>query len=203
LSNNSNPPVVHLLLFDLSFKKKHIFVIMLYREALSKEISGLYIFYMQCVTYFKTGYILHAFSIFVFVLFLNCFESLQSATGIKQIIYSLLTMFFFSITITSQMDAYSRFQNYKMVKDMLYQHGYREFFLKPFSRSRCQRDAVTEAATQLGLNTNVDLYFKRLGYRWYHIIPSVLLENPLVMLTKNYWYTTFFVSYYKSKYFCW
>jgi hypothetical protein len=112
-------------------------------------------------------------------------------------------MFLLSVTVTSQLDAYSRFQNYKMMKDLLFQHGYRELFLKPFSRSRCQRDAVSEAASQLGLEADINLYFKRLGYKWYHIIPSVLIENPLILLTRNYWQTTFFVSYYRSKYFCW
>jgi len=176
---------------------------MLNEEALSKGISGWYIFYRQCITYLKTGAILHAFSILVLILFMLCFNTQQTADGVNQFGYSLLSMFLFSITITSQMDAYSRFQNYKMVKDLLYQHGFRELFLRPYSRSRCQRDAVTEAAAQLGLYSHIDLYFGKLGYWWHHIIPSVLLENPLIILTRNYWYTTFFVSYYKSKYFCW
>jgi hypothetical protein len=176
---------------------------MLQEEAFAKEISGWYIFCQQCVTYLKTGYILHIFSFFVFTLFLVCLDILQMATGIKQLGYGLLSMFLFSVTITSQLDAYSRFQNYKMMKDLLYAHGFRVLFLKPFSRSRCQRDAVREAAAQLGLDSHIKIYFKRLGYKWYHIIPSVLLENPFVLLTRNYWYTTFFVSNYKSKYFCW
>ena len=176
---------------------------MLHEEAFAKEISGWYIFYQQGVTYLKTGYILHVFSLIVLTLFLLCLDILQTSTGIKQIGFGLLSMFLFSVAITSQLDAYSRYQNYKMVKDLLYLHGFRELFLKPFSRSRCQRDAVSEAAAQLGLSSAINLYFGRLGYKWYHIIPSVLIENPLVILTRNYWYTTFFVSYYKSKHFCW
>jgi hypothetical protein len=176
---------------------------MLQEEALAKDISGWYILYRQCVTYLKTGYILHIFSIFVFVLFLLCFGKVLIAGGTKLIIFSLLSVFLFSVTITSQLDAYSRFQNYKMVKDLLYQHGFRVLFLKPFSRSRCQRDAVYEAAAQLGLDSHINLYFNSLGYRWYHVIPSLLIEEPLVILTRNYWYTTFFVPGYKSKYFCW
>jgi len=176
---------------------------MLHEEALSREISGWYIFYRQCVTYLKTGYILHFFSLLVLTLFLLCLDISETSTGIKQLGFGLLSMFLFSVTITSQLDAYSRFQNYKMVKDLLYIHGFRELFLKPFSRSRCQRDAVSEAAVQLGLSSDINLYFSRLGYKWYHIFPSLLIEKPLLILTRNYWYTTFFVSYYKSKYFCW
>jgi len=176
---------------------------MLHEEAYAKEISGGYILYQQCITYLKTGYILHCFSIIVFYLFLVCLAVLQTATGIEFIGFGLLSGFLFTVSITSQMDAYSRYQNYKMVKDMLYQHGFRELFLKPLSRSRCQRDAVREAAAQLKMDPLIKQYFKKLGYKWYHIIPSVLIENPLVLLTRNYWYTTFFVSYYKSKYFCW
>jgi len=176
---------------------------MLHEEAYAKEISGGYILYQQCITYLKTGYILHCFSIIVFYLFLVCLAVLQTATGIEFIGFGLQSGFLFTVSITSQMDAYSRYQNYKMVKDMLYQHGFRELFLKPLSRSRCQRDAVREAAAQLKMDPLIKQYFKKLGYKWYHIIPSVLIENPLVLLTRNYWYTTFFVSYYKSKYFCW
>ena len=176
---------------------------MLHEEALAKRLNGWYIFYHQCVTYLKTGYILHAFSISVFILFLICFDILPTTNGITQVGYILLSMFLFSVTITSQLDAYSRFQNYKMVKDLLYQHGFRELFLKPFSRSRCQRDAIAESAAQLGLDSHVKSYFRKLGYRWYHIIPSPLVEHPLILFTKKYWHTTFFVTYYKSKYFCW
>lgn len=117
--------------------------------------------------------------------------------------YIFPVMFFFSLIITTEFDAYNRYQNYKMVKDLLYRHGFRELLVKPFSKSSCQRDAAAEAARQLEMKEKAAKYFYRLGYRWYHIIPSILVENPMTFFTKMYWVSTFFVPRYKSKYFLW
>ncbi len=115
----------------------------------------------------------------------------------------ILSVYLFSLLVTTQLDAYSRYQNYKMVKDMLYKNGFRGLIVKPFSKSQCQREAVKEAACQLNMDKQVKKYFYDSGYRWFHIIPTVLLENPLLFFTKGYWITTFFVPNYRSKYFIW
>lgn len=176
---------------------------MLIHDTATLKVSAKHIAWMKFITYLRTGYILHGFSILVFTLFLLCFSRLQSSAGWSLIVFALLSMFLFSITITSQLDAYSRYQNYKLAKDLMYQNGCRILIMKPLSRSRCQRDALAEAAHQLGLHVPVKQYFNSLGYRWYHVVPSVLIENPLVILTRSYWFTTFFVPTYKSKYFYW
>jgi hypothetical protein len=90
-----------------------------------------------------------------------------------------------------------------MVKDLYYEHGFRELITKPFSKSSCQRDAAAEAARQLDIEDKVESYFYKLGFRWYHIVPSMLIESPLLFFTKMYWLSTFFVPRYKSKYFYW
>ncbi|MCX6303763.1 MAG: hypothetical protein NT040_02235 [Bacteroidetes bacterium] len=105
--------------------------------------------------------------------------------------------------VTTQLDAFSRFQDYKMIKDLFYIYGFRGLLVKPYARSKCQRDAVMEAASQLGLRSAANKHFYNLGYRWYHIVPSVLIENPLLLLSTGYWRTTFFVPKYESKYFHW
>jgi hypothetical protein len=176
---------------------------MIRQESNIKDVSIWYVYYMRTVSYIRTGFILHAFSIIVFSLFLLCYSQLFDSKGFMLILFLLLSMFLFSISITSQLDAYSRYQDYKRVKDLLHKHGFRELFMKPYSRSRCQRNAISEAALQLGMLPLINSYFYQAGYRWYHIIPTILIENPLVFFTRHYWYSTFLVPKYESKYFYW
>ena len=169
----------------------------------SSSFPSRYVLYKKIAAFIRTSYILQLFftlTIFLFVVFVNRF---YLSGKILFSINTLFIMFFFSLGITTQLDAYSRYQNYKMIKDMMYKNGFRSLIIKPFSRSRCQRDAVKEAANQLELQSRVKQYFFESGYRWYHIIPSVLLQNPFLIFTKGYWITTFFVPRYISKYFLW
>lgn len=174
---------------------------MLRQESIPVSVN--YILYRRIVTFLRTGRILHVFFLIALTLFFVSLNKLSTTEKLPFLLYCLLSMFLFSVAITTQLDAYSRYQNYKMVKDMIYKNGYRVLIIKPFSKSRCQRDAVTEAAFQLEIQSSVDQYFHSLGYRWYHIIPTLLIENPLLLFSKGYWYSTFFVPKYKSKYFYW
>jgi len=169
----------------------------------SNSISHWYIFYQKFVTFIRTGRTLHYFfivSLILFIVFLTLARFREKGIISTE---GILTLFFLSICLTTELDAYSRYQNYKLIKDLLYEYGFRIIVLKPFSKSSCQRDAAIEAARQLKIYSNVAQYFYILGYRWYHIIPSLLIENPLKILTKSYWISTFFVTRYKSKYFIW
>lgn len=174
---------------------------MLRQESIS--IPGWYIFYRKFVTFLRTGRTLHFFFFISLILFIISINQLIYKEETLISIYSLMSMFFFSLCITTELDAYNRYQNYKMVKDLIHRHGFRELIVKPFSKSSCQRDAASEAARQLQLSEMADKYFYRLGYRWYHIVPSILVENPMTFFTKMYWVSTFFVPRYKSKYFLW
>lgn len=173
------------------------------QESSMTNLSIFQIYYLRSVSYIRTGFILHAFSIIVFSLFLICYNQLFDSKGFMLIVFTMLSMFFFTISITSQLDAYSRYQDYKRVKDLLYIHGFRERIMKPYSRSRCQRNAISEAALQLGMLPMLNEYFYQAGYRWFHIIPTILIEKPLIFFTRHYWYSTFLVPRYESKYFNW
>ena len=169
----------------------------------SGSISVWYVFYRKFMVFLRTGRTLHIFfiaSLVLFLLFLNL--SLNSENG-QFTFHSFFTMYFFSLCITTELDAYSRYQNYKIVKDLIHTNGFRILIIKPFSKSSCQRDAATEAARQLELGSEVKGYFYQMGYRWYHLIPSLLIENPKLFFTKGYWSSTFFVPRYKSKFFLW
>ncbi len=169
----------------------------------STSFSRPYILYKRLVTFFKTSFTLQLFFLLIFAIF---FVFAGRVYSLEKGIISMdliLSVYLFSLLVTTQLDAYSRYQNYKMVKDMLYKNGFRGLIVKPFSKSQCQREAVKEAACQLNMDKQVKKYFYDSGYRWYHIIPTVLLENPLLFFTKGYWITTFFVPNYRSKYFIW
>jgi hypothetical protein len=159
--------------------------------------------FKRTVIYLRVGVILHLFCLLTLTLFSWCFTNLFVTSGWQFIKNLLLSIFFFSHLFTTQLDAYSRYQNYKMVKDLFHIYGFRSLLAKPYSRSKCQRDSVLEAATQLGLRNTAKLYFRNSGYRWYHIIPSVLIEDPFLLFSKGYWQTTLFVPKYTSKYFLW
>ena len=150
--------------------------------------------------YLRVGTILHLYCLLSLSLLLWCFNNLINSAGWQFLTYLLLSLFFFSHLITTQLDAYSRYQNYK---DLFHIYGFRSLLAKPYSRSRCQRDSVLEAATQLGFRSSARKYFRQSGYRWYHIIPTMLIEDPMLLFTREYWLSTFFTPKYTSKYFLW
>ncbi len=112
-------------------------------------------------------------------------------------LYGLVLIFF------AQMDAFSRFQNYKLAKDLFFKNKFKKRIADLFSVSRCQRDAVLVAAKDLELASELAKYYDHLGYRWYHLLPDRVLENPGILLTRAYWKKTLFVCPYQSKYFLW
>ena len=104
-----------------------------------------------------------------------------------------------SLPILSQLDARSRFQSYKRVKDSLHQHGSDPRILRPFIKSRCQRDAVLAAADELGYGLQCRGYYRAQGYRWYHILPDFVISNPGFLASRQFWQSTFFAKTYRSR----
>ena len=167
------------------------------------KVSEYYIFFKKLFTFLRAGRVLHFFFLSSLAFFILSFKHVRFENYEFISVQAFLSLFFFSLCITTELDAYSRYQNYKMVKDLFFKHGFREMIARPFSKSSCQRDAAVEAARQLDIAANVEKYFYKLGYRWYHIIPSMLIERPLLFFTKDYWTSTFLVPRYQSKYFLW
>ena len=99
----------------------------------------------------------------------------------------------------AQLDARSRYQNYKLLKDQLYIYGFQPRILKPFIKSRCQRDAAKTAIAELGMTGQYKIYFTGLGYKWYHLFPDAIFNDPKMLFTKNFWITTLFTKTYQSK----
>jgi len=99
----------------------------------------------------------------------------------------------------AQLDARSRYQNYKLVKDHLYMFGFQKRILKPFIKSRCQRDAARSAAGELGMTLKCKEYFKENGYKWYHLFPDAIFKKPSILSTRDFWVTTLFAETYHPK----
>jgi hypothetical protein len=106
---------------------------------------------------------------------------------------------FISLPVFAQLDARSRFQNYKLIKDQLYLYGFNPRIMKLFIRSRCQRDAAITAAQESGMGKQCKNFFRNNGYRWYHLLPDAVVSKPGTLLTKNFWMITLFVKTYHSR----
>lgn len=153
--------------------------------------------------YWKVGKLLHFVAILAFSFALYSYSILQDLDFNSEFYLWLtwLSIFicFFNMSILAELDGYSRFQNYKQIKDQLYLNGYRDRLVRPLSNSSCQRAAVILASDELGFRSQVQTYFYNRGYRWYHVIPDFILKNPLFFFTKYFWRTTFFAPRYQPK----
>ena len=151
-------------------------------------------------TYFKVGELLHLIAFISFIFFIAFYKVASFQYDKHHIILTFIYGYFsylaFWITILAELDARSRFQNYKQIKDQLYKYGYREIILNPVLNSRCQRDAALVAFTELGYKEEVKQFYYKKGYRWYHIIPDFVFSHPQFLFTGAFWKTTFFVPKY-------
>ncbi|MCF8105108.1 MAG: hypothetical protein K9K64_06470 [Desulfohalobiaceae bacterium] len=97
-----------------------------------------------------------------------------------------LGVFFCSFT-----DGLCRYKEYKRFKKTFSRFGFRVRLLSINSRSRCQRDALLQAARENGIEKQVAAYFRLLGYRWYHILPDQILTNPRILFDPKFLRATF------------
>ncbi len=95
------------------------------------------------------------------------------------------------VALFSLADAVSRHREYRRIKAMLLKFGYSERILEPLARSRCQRDAAVFAAEETGHGESARAYFTRLGYRWYHILPDLVVHNPFSFFSLNFLRSSF------------
>lgn len=156
----------------------------------------------RIISYLKAGYLLHIITLLelLFFLCLFYFVDIKGWMVSGGIFVKLLALSpAIGMPLFAQLDARSRYQNYKLIKDNLYVYGFQKRILKPFMKSRCQRDAIKAAADELGMLHLCEEYFKTSGYRWYHLLPDILFNKPSVLLTKNFWLTTLFIKTYHSK----
>ena len=156
----------------------------------------------KIISYLRVGYLLHIItfiSLLLFCCLFSFFDIPSWLAGHNSFIKSMALSPTIGLPLFAQLDARSRYQNYKLVKDNLYTYGFKTRFLKPFIKSSCQRAAVKVAAVELGMLHQCREYFKRNGYKWYHLIPDIVLKKPSVLFTKNFWSTTLFTKTYHPR----
>lgn len=106
------------------------------------------------------------------------------------------------IALFTQLDARSRYQEFKQTRDQLMRHGPDRRIFRPLAASRCQRDAALAAARQLGCKAACRAYFSAAGYRWYHLLPDFLKTHPRILVSARFWRKTFFAPTYCPKQEC-
>ncbi|SDL31618.1 hypothetical protein SAMN05660337_2615 [Maridesulfovibrio ferrireducens] len=112
-------------------------------------------------------------------------HSLGFVTSVA-IALSWTTGAFFSVA-----DIISRHREYLRIRKMLADKGYSEKIFKAVAASRCQRDAAIWAAKQTGYGCMAKKVYHSLGYRWYHLMPDVLVKNPFRVFTPSFLKTAF------------
>lgn len=170
--------------------------------------SDIKIIMMRICRYLQTGYLLHFITLLAVVLcifsLIETIDVLKNANDWKEsALMVYFTLYIFSLLFFSQLDAYSRYQNYKMIKDKIFYYGFDTRILKPFVYSRCQRDAISVAVRELNYSEEWKILMKQYDFRWFHLLPHIIIGKPSVLFTKQYWSKTLFVKTYHSNYFLW
>lgn len=95
------------------------------------------------------------------------------------------------LALLAQADAFCRWREYRRVKAMFDRWGYYPRMLSPLARSRCQRDAGMYAAKEAGFGHLARAHYRTLGYRWYHLMPDLVVQNPVNFLSPGFLKATF------------
>jgi hypothetical protein len=106
-------------------------------------------------------------------------------------IWLVLTALFAWGVVLCQADALSRYREFKRVRRMLARYGFCPRIFRLVASSRCQRDAALLAARETGCRAQARGVFQELGYRWYHILPDVIVSNPLYFFHPRFLRSTF------------
>ncbi len=144
--------------------------------------------------YLSAGVLLHAITGIELLAMLAVALIMEAAPN-TYLVLSVLGLF----PILTQLDARSRFQEYKKVRDQLIRYGPDRRIFKSMAASRCQRDAAMAAARQLGCAADGSAFFTAAGYRWYHLVPEFALRHSAFLLQAAFWRETFFVPTYHAR----
>lgn len=154
------------------------------------------------ITYMKLGILLHLITFLELLLLTILIFEVDLILWLSSgwiLVKIFLLCYLICLPVFAQLDVRSRFQNYKQAKDQLYVHGFRTLILYPFLKSRCQRDAVSIAADELGYGAAAKAFYAEKGCRWYHLLPEFSFRRPQLLLTKHFWINTFFMRKYEAR----
>lgn len=97
-------------------------------------------------------------------------------------------------------DGWSRFQNYKRVKDQFFVYGFQSRIAENYIGSKCQRMAAMVAAEELGLEDQLQRYYDKRGVKWFHYVPYFMIRDPFFLFRRHFWSKTFLEKTYKPKF---
>lgn len=156
------------------------------------------------ISYLEVGKLLY-FSLFLFVLesyiygyFL--YKALQNASALFSVFWLVSFLFSFVHIFLVLMDGWSRYQNYKRVKDQFYIYGFNTKTANHYKGSKCQRSAIITASKELGLKEKAVSFYKRQGIKWYYFIPQFMVKDPFFIIKRSFWSRTFMEKKYVSKF---
>jgi hypothetical protein len=153
--------------------------------------------------YFYAGKLLHFITLFELLLILFVVPIVLRIDSSGNIFLLALKIYLIgyllSLPIFAQLDARSRYQNFKQIRDQIVLYGFSHRILKPVLKSRCQRDAAWYAAKETGYGHRCKSYFYKNGYRWFHLFPDFVFQKPQFLFTTYFWRTTFFAPRYIPK----
>jgi hypothetical protein len=155
------------------------------------------------IRYINVGRLLHLIALIdliisvIAIYFILAFHG--TVNDVLMTFWVVVLVLFGGMSVYAELDGYSRFQDYKRIKDQLYFYGYQDRIVRTMVRSKCQRDAAQLACDELGAGAESKAYCAGSGYRWYHILPDFVFDDPRFFFKSYFWHGTFFTPYYKPK----
>ncbi len=176
-------------------------------EISRSNINRSTVFFNRMIRFVRIGLLLHLTAlggIFLFFRFGSyALEALGQQHSFSFIGYGFMAGYGFVLPFFAELDAFSRYQNYKRANDLFHEKGFKGRIANLFVHSRCQREAIKVAARDLDLLEEILCYYSSLGFKWYHLLPQFVFSKPLLLLSGRYWKKTLFEEPYESKYFLW
>lgn len=124
-------------------------------------------------------------------LFIYGLEILAEGALLAALLFMMPAAGWYGLALLCCLDGYSRYREYQRVRRILARRGYSHRLMRPVASSRCQRDAAVQAARETGHGCRAREYFRSLGYRWYHLLPDRVVDNPLRFFDLRFLRTTF------------
>lgn len=137
----------------------------------------------------------HAFSILSLItsilLMFGLFDDQVIDSGETSLFQVLGLVLSLGVFLCATADGFCRYLEYRRFKQLFRRFGIRPKLIRVSGRSRCQRDAMLQAARECGLTAQAIREFQARGYRWYHLLPDQIAANPLVLFHPGFLRSTF------------
>jgi len=141
-------------------------------------------------SYFRVGRLLYG-ALLLFILEswfygIQLKEAISSSSVFWIVFWVVFFLFSFVHIYLVIMDGWSRYQNYKRVKDQFFIHGFNKKITLIYIGSKCHRMAAETAAEELGIKDQVQQCYRDLGVKWYHYIPYFMIKEPFFCSKKYF-----------------